>query len=358
MDLWRLIMKKLLAIIVALATTMAFATACNEKTDVSDTSVSEVETTDTQASEENTEATEPSTAESDMLDRAGNGIVLPEKIDKIVSMAPSTTQVLIEIGLADKIVGIDTNSVTYIADLSADVAQFDMMSPDNEAIAALDPDIVFTSGMSSVGGTSPFQSLIDSGVCVADIPSSASIADIAEDIRFIGTVTGKENEAEDLVEAMTLYISAVEDIAKTVPEGEKKTVLLMMNVPSAEYPTIYSVGKGTYMDEMFGIIGAENAFGDQEGWLSISIEEALAADPDVILMDCNWMPGADEAVKALEGWENVTAVKNGDVYQIDEDLCSRPNHHVAEACAEWAKCFYPDQFNEFNITLELMGEAA
>ena len=212
--------------------------------------------------------------------------------------------------------------------------------------------------MSSVGGTSPFQSLIDSGVCVADIPSSASIADIAEDIRFIGTVTGKENEAEGLVEAMTLYISAVEDIAKTVPEGEKKTVLLMMNVPSAEFPTIYSAGKGTYMDEMFGIIGAENAFGDQEGWLSISIEEALAANPDVILMDCNWMPGADEAVKALEGWENVTAVKNGDVYQIDEDLCSRPNHHVAEACAEWAKCVYPDQFNEFNMTLELMAEAA
>ena len=138
----------------------------------------------------------------------------------------------------------------------------------------------------------------------------------------------------------------------------EKTVLLMMNVPSAEFPTIYTVGKGTYMDEMFGIIGAENAFGDKEGWLSISIEEALAADPDVILMDCNWMPGADEAVKALEGWENVTAVKNGDVYQIDEDLCSRPNHHVAEACAEWAKCVYPDQFNEFNMTLELMAEAA
>ena len=357
MDLWRLIMKKLLAIIVALAATMAFATACNEKTDVSDTSVSEVETTDTQASED-TEATEPSTTESDMLDRAGNGIVLPEKIDKIVSMAPSTTQVLIELGLADKIIGIDTNSLTYADKLDPNVATFDMMSPDCELIASLEPDIVFTSGMSSVGGTSPFQSLIDSGVCVADIPSSASIADIAEVIRFIGTVTGKENEAEDLVEAMTLYISAVEDIAKTVPEGEKKTVLLMMNVPSAEYPTIYSVGKGTYMDEMFGIIGAENAFGDQEGWLSISIEEALAADPDVILMDCNWMPGADEAVKALEGWENVTAVKNGDVYQIDEDLCSRPNHHVAEACAEWAKCVYPDQFNEFNMTLELMAEAA
>ncbi|MBR4431145.1 MAG: ABC transporter substrate-binding protein [Clostridiales bacterium] len=350
-------MKKLLAIIVALATTMAFATACNEKTEVSDTTASEVETSDTEASED-TEATEPSTAESDMLDRAGNGIVLPEKIDKIVSMAPSTTQVLIEIGLADKIIGIDTNSLTYADKLDPNVAQFDMMSPDCELIASLEPDIVFTSGMSSVGGTSPFQSLIDSGICVADIPSSASIADIAEDIRFIGIVTGKESEAEDLVEAMTLYISAVEDIAKTVPEGETKTVLLMMNVPSAEYPTIYTVGTGTYMDEMFGIIGAKNAFGDQEGWLAISIEEALAADPDVILMDCNWMPGADEAVKALEGWENVKAVKNGDVYQIDEDLCSRPNHHVAEACAEWARCIYPDQFNEFNMTLELMAEAA
>ena len=69
-------------------------------------------------------------------------------------------------------------------------------------------------------------------------------------------------------------------------------------------------------------------------------------------MDCNWMPGADEAVKALEGWENVTAVKNGDVYQIDEDLCSRPNQHIAEATIEWGKVIYADKFADFSKSVD------
>ena len=347
-------MKKLTAVILALATVLTLATGCNEKlTDVTEstTTVSE----ETEASAEDTDNTDASTQASvdGVLteDRAGNEFILPDNVERIVSMAPSTTQVLIELGVADKIVGIDTNSATYLDKLPADVAQFDMMSPDCEAIAALAPDLVFTSGMSSVGGTSPFQSLIDSGISVADIPSSASIADIQTDILFIGSTVHKENEAAGLAELMNAYIKAVKDVAATVPEGETKTVLVMMGVPSAEYPTVYTFGAGTYMNEMIEIAGAKNVFADQEGWLAVSVEDVLAANPDVILMDCNWMPGADEAVKALEGWENVTAVKNGDVYQIDEDLCSRPNHHVAEACAEWAKCFYPDQFNEFNITL-------
>ena len=340
-----------------MAAVLALGTGCNEKiTDVTESTAATSE--EAVVTTKDTEATSAPAEVNKGIDRAGNEFIIPEKIDRIVSMAPSTTQVLIELGLADKIVGIDTNSATYLDLLPAGVAQFDMMAPDNEAIAALDPDIVFTSGMSSVGGTSPFQSLIDSGISVADIPSSSSIAGIKDDIIFIGNTVGKDSEAAALTETMDAYIAAVEEVAATVPEGDTKTVLVMMNVPSADYPTIYTFGAGTYMNEMIEIIGAKNVFADQEGWLAVSVEEVLAANPDVILMDCNWMPGADEAVKALEGWENVTAVANGDVYQIDEDLCSRPNQHVAEACAEWGKFVYPDQFNEFNMTLELLAEAA
>ena len=160
-------MKKIFAVILTLAMLVSVATGCSAITDLTQQSgVLESVGKDVIGDID---------IEIPTKDRAGNDIKVPDKIDKIISMAPSTTQVLIEFGLGDKIVGIDTNSATYIDKLPANVAQFDMMSPDNEAIAALSPDIVFTSGMSSVGGTSPFQSLIDSGVCVADIPSPSSI---------------------------------------------------------------------------------------------------------------------------------------------------------------------------------------
>lgn len=342
-------MKKILSLILAVATVLSLATGCSklkEAKEMADQSDVEGLVSVGLDVYDDVNLSVPT------KDRAGNDIKVPEKIDRIVSMAPSTTQVLVEFGLGDKIVGIDTNSVTYIDKLPADVAQFDMMSPDNEAIAALKPDIVFTSGMSSVGGTSPFQSLIDSGICVADIPSPSSIDGICDDVKFIGTCVGKGAEGFAYAEGLRLFMEGVKEASSDESGDKAKTVLVMMNVPSAEYPTVYTFGKGTYMNEMLEDIGAKNAFGDQEGWLSVSVEEVLAANPDVILMDCNWMPGAADQVKALEGWENVTAVKNGDVYQIDEDLCSRPNHHISEATIEWAKYIYADVYGNFTESFD------
>ena len=196
------------------------------------------------------------------------------------------------------------------------------------------------------------QSLIDSGVCVADIPSPSSLEGICEDLEFIGACVGKGAESLAYSKGFTAFMAGIEEIGKNIPADQQKTVLVMMNVPSAEYPTIYTFGKGTYMNEMLEAIGAKNAFGDKEGWLSISVEDAIKANPDVILMDCNWMPDAADQVKALAGWENVNAIKNGAVYAVNEDLCSRPNQHVSEATLEWAKLIYAEKFNDFTKSFD------
>ena len=268
-------------------------------------------------------------------DRSGNDIKVPAEVKSIVSLAPSTTRVLIDLGLALKIVAVDTNSMSYKDYLPSGVKTFDMMNPDNEAIAALKPDLVFTSGMSSVGGTSPFKPLVDAGICVADIPSSASIADIAEDIKFIGNCTGKGIEAAALATAM-----------------KRKTVLFMMNIPTSDSPTIYSFGTGTYMDEMLTKIGAKNACASQKGWVSISIEDAVAMNPDVILTNVDYVEDPVKEIKALKGWENVKAVKNNEVYKVDPNLSMQPNNHVVDAALEWIKDIYPDIFTDLSKNIE------
>ena len=130
-------------------------------------------------------------------DRSGNPISLPDKVESIISMAPSTTRVLIDLGLSDQIVACDTYSyASYGSELPEDIPRFDMMAPDQEQIIALGADILFTTGMSASQGTDVFEAVREAGVCVADIPSSASLADIEEDIRFIGACVGKSEEAE------------------------------------------------------------------------------------------------------------------------------------------------------------------
>lgn len=124
-------------------------------------------------------------------DRAGNAITVPETVNTIVSLAPSVTQVLCELGMADKIVGIDNQSPNYTDQLKADLPQFDMMSVDTETLIALKPDMVFASGISYVGAEDPFKSVRDVGICVADIPSSSSLNDVKLDNQFTRTASAK-----------------------------------------------------------------------------------------------------------------------------------------------------------------------
>ena len=160
-------------------------------------------------------------AEAPVMDRAGNAIAVPEKVEKIICLAPSTSEILDALGETGALIAVDTNTAAQMEEV-AGLPTFDMMTPDCEAIAALEPDVVFISGMSKAKGTNPYQPLLDLGVCVIDIPSSSSIAAVEEDIEFVGSVVGKETEAQAVVEAMNGKINEIAALAEGIEE--KKSV--------------------------------------------------------------------------------------------------------------------------------------
>ena len=105
-----------------------------------------------------------------------------------------------DLSVGDKIIAIDTYSgmSPFAGALNDDLPKFDMMTPDCEAIIALNPDIIFTTGMSSAHGEDVYASVKAAGVCVADIPTAASIQDIEDDITFLGDVTGTSDKAKEI----------------------------------------------------------------------------------------------------------------------------------------------------------------
>ena len=281
-------------------------------------------------------------------DRAGNDINVPSEVNAIVSMAPSITRILIDLGVGDKIVACDTNSgSSYGSMLKADIPQFDMMEPDQEQIIALKSDIVFTSGMSASHGDDVFASVKESGVCVCDFPSCDSLAAIQEDIRFIGQIVGRESEAASIVDKMQASMDELAAIAAKIPEDERKTVLFELFTPSADYPTIYTCGSNTYITEMISLIGAENVAGkEEEQWPALTEEAAVAMDPQVILTADMYTPDVINVLLTMSGWENVTAIKDGAVYQLDSDEVNQPNHHVICAMISMAKSIYPEYYKD------------
>ena len=140
--------------------------------------------------------------------------------------------------------------------------------------------------------------------------------------------------------------------AGSVPVGatgetitEPKTLLFEIS----PVPYLYSFGTGVYLNEMIELIGAKNVLADQEGWLSVTEESAVAANPDVILTSDNFS-NEDPVAEILgrEGWQNVTAVAEGQVAYIDNAASSLPNHHIVDALVEMAKAVYPDAYAELD----------
>ncbi len=281
-------------------------------------------------------------------DPAGNEITLPESVDKIISMSPSSTQFLIDLGLADKIIACDTYSAAdYAEDLAADIPAFDMMTPDNEQLVALMPDLIITTGMSSSGGEDVFAAVKEAGICVADIPSGSSLQDVEDSLLFIGEAVGAEELSAEIVAQMNTSIEEIGAIGASISEEEQKSVLYEISTPTADYPTIYTAGGPTYINEMIELIGAVNVAADQDtAWPALTEEDAIAMDPDVILTTDVYTENVIDTLLALSGWENVSAIANEEVYLLDANEINRPNQHLISALVEMGKVVYPDAFAE------------
>jgi len=271
-------------------------------------------------------------------DRSGNPVRLPKKIDRIISLAPSNTEILVALGFADKIVAADTYSCG-LEGLVSDIPFFDFMIPDTEQIILLKPDVLFAAGISRVGGSDPFKMVSDAGICVLYIPTSESIADIKTDIRFMAAVMGAAEKGNEIVAEMEKTIDAVSKIGETITG--KKTVYFEIS-PA---PSLYSFGKGVFLNEMLEIIGAENILADMEQWVSAAEEIILDRNPDVILTNADDTDQPVDEVMSRPGWNVLTAVRNRDVYYIDTATSTRPNHYIVKALQEMAKAVYPDKYD-------------
>lgn len=273
-------------------------------------------------------------------DREGNEVNIPTKIEKIISTAPSNTEVLVDLGLSDKLVAVDKYS-SDIEGVNKDLTKLDFSNPDAEAIIGLEPDVIIASGHNKTGSTEdPFKAVSDAGIPVVYIPSSDSINGIYKDIEFIADVVGQEEKGKELVSEMETQIKEIKAIGDTIKD--KKSVYFEI----APAPGLFTFGKSTFLNEMIELIGAENVFKGEEGWVSPSSEAVIDKNPDVILTNVSYVENPTEEIKGRDGWEHIAAVKNNAVYQVDGNSSSRPSNRIILALNQMAKAIYPDQYEK------------
>jgi len=318
-------MKKLTCIL-AVSLLLLILTACDDN-------AGSATTTQTEPVNQATE-----TQNRPTVDREGHTLSLPDEINSIVSIGPSVTEMLVALGFADIIIQTDVHSAD-ISGLQPDISTLEMFALDFERVIDLNPDIVFIIGMTRVeGDEDPLRMVSDTGISVVYMPTSTALADIKEDIRFMASVMEVDSIGDSIVADMTNEIERIRAIGESI--SERRTVYFEIS-PA---PHMFSFGTGTFLNEIIGIVGAVNIFADQDGWISVSDEVLIDANPDVIITSINFMDDPVGEIINRPGWDSITAVQDGKVFQVSTNYTNRPSHNVVRGMQQIARAIYPDYF--------------
>ena len=281
---------------------------------------------------------------SQIKDRAGNEIKIPERIDKIICLSPSITEILIDIGEAYKIISVDSYSKEILEKNNIDYSEmqiFDMMNPDAEKIISINPDIIFVNTFSVFSGKSSIDIIKSLGLTVAVIPNSDTLAGIEDDIYFLGEVLKLEDKAEEIVFEMKENIEKIKSIGDKIKiEGNQKNVYFEIGA----MPNLYSFGTNVYLDDMINIIGAKNIFENRNSWIVASEENVLSANPDIIFTSVDYIDNPVQEILSRHAWQNIKAIQKKQVYFIPSS--SLPNHNIIKSLVLMAKSIYPNEYKE------------
>jgi iron complex transport system substrate-binding protein len=247
---------------------------------------------------------------------AANGPVeLRSRPLRIVSLSPTATEMLFAIGAGDQVVATDENS-DYPA--SAPTTDLSGYEPNVEAVAARDPDLVVLSN--DPGGV--LGSLRKLAIPALLQPAAETFGDSYTQINQLGAATGNVTEAAELVRRMRSRIERIVDSTNNLSAGPPLTYYHELD------QHLFTVTSETFIGRVYALFQLRNiadvAEGARSRYPQLSAEHIITSDPDLIfLADAECCDVTPKVVAARPGWDEIAAVRRGDVYAIDEDIASR-----------------------------------
>ncbi|MCO0598903.1 ABC transporter substrate-binding protein [Peribacillus butanolivorans] len=269
-----------------------------------------------------------------VTDDTGKKIKFDKVPETVVSLQPSNTEILFKLGLGDKVVGV-TDFDNYPEEAKDIEHVSDSVNINAEKIISLKPDAVIAY---TIGDETTLKPLEDAGIPVFIIKSATNFDDVYGDIGQIAEVMGVAEKGEELVKDIQNQITSVEEKIETLDEKAQTYFEI------SPAPEIYTTGSETFQQEILKTAGIENIFADQKGWVKVSDEEIVKRNPNAIITTATYADDAVDEIKSRKGWEDINAVKNDQVYLLDENIMSRPGPRIGEAVELAAKTVYPDLF--------------
>lgn len=289
-------------------------------------------------------AAQTSSKPAPLKDDLGHEVRLPAYPARIVSLAPSNTEVLFALGLEKRIVG-----VTSYCDYPPEARQKTLIGtyndPSLEKIVSLKPDLVLAAHGNPIELVAELEKL---RIPVFSV-NPKTLNDALRNIRMIGALTGRDGEAAALIVSINARIAAVSDRTRRLPASQRPRVLFV----GGWQPPFFTPGPGTVVNDLIDLAGGRNVAADapKQTWVQYGLETLVAKAPDVVMT--TYVTGEDPRVRAvdaqktlkeMDGWRTMPAVRQGRICYLFADAIFRPGPRLVDALEEMARCLHPEMF--------------
>lgn len=271
-----------------------------------------------------------------LVDQMGREVIIFQLPEKIISLAPSNTEIAFALGLGERIVGI-TKFCNYplATEGKKKVGGFD--GPNMELIIELEPGLVLASSLHK----EPVEQLVALGIPVLVIVPE-SLASVYAAMELIAEAAGVPEKAVEVIDGMQAELAYIQEKLADLSEEEKVRVYYeVWNDP------LMSVGTTSFIHEIITLAGGINIFADiTDNFPTVSGEIIAERNPQVILYP--FFHGAIELTAELlserRGWGRISAIEDDRIYGVNADIFSRPGPRLIQAIREAAEFFHPEHF--------------
>jgi iron complex transport system substrate-binding protein len=272
-----------------------------------------------------------------ITDQKGRTVTIETEPHRVISLAPSNTEILFAIGLGDRVVG-RTDYCNYPPEVEAIPSIGGFSTPNLEQVVALEPDLVLATSIHE-----EIVSQLEALGIPTVILAPEAIDGILGIIEVVGRITGAEEAADELLTNMRNRIEAVSaKIEGLGPEDIVRSCFVVWHDP------LMLAGGDTIYEELIRIAGGSNIVSDQSGYPSIDLEQVVLADPQVIIVGVGMGSGEDLPFQYLLEeplLEGVSARQNDRVYAIDQDIVGRFGPRIVDALEQFAVFMHPELFD-------------
>ncbi len=274
-----------------------------------------------------------------LMDGLGREVSLPSPAKKIVSLAPSNTEVLYAIGAGSQVIARDDFSdypeeAKSLATIGGNMGNYNL-----EEIARLQPDLVLAAGLNIPEQVKALENL---GLTVYYLNNPTDLAGMFTNLQTVGQLTGHADQASALAQTLRIRAATVESALSGSTERPK----VFYELDGTDPAKPWTAGSGTFINTFIQMAGGVNVAANLDGWAQLSQEELILQNPDIILLGDSAYGITIEKVAGRPGWGQIKAVQDKNIHPFDDNLVSRPSPRLIDGLELLAQILHPETVHQ------------